>query len=397
MTRRVLQTRSVRDERLAALESVAGEFKAFRPASRVFTRIEAVPTIFCQFDHAVRVSGYPTERFTLVHGPSGHNKTTFTLGVGKSFLARNHYVNFIDAERTTPREYARTLISPELYDHPGFFAHKPKSYEDTVKYVRSWLNTIAKLRANGKLPKTTRALLILDSIRKLVPEGILAKILAAEAKEARGPKKKAKGVDGMGGRAAQIKAAMNSAWMDELTPLLEETKATMIAIARETDDPETTTQWTKGFKVGGGAALYYDSSLVSRIERAGWVTDGSSYEETGRKAQVYGERVRVTIRKTKVAGKDDKSVACYFHTSNGVLIPEGFDRARDILDLAQKFDIVKGTGWLSFGKKKLGQGMNRAVMNLTKDPVLLHQIEREVRKDFANHEPTEFDEDGVVS
>jgi hypothetical protein len=31
---------------------------------------------------------------------------------------------------------------------------------------------------------------------------------------------------------------MNSAWMDEIVPLLEETKTAMVIIARETDDPD---------------------------------------------------------------------------------------------------------------------------------------------------------------
>jgi recombination protein RecA len=401
MRRRVTEARADRDERLEALAAVADDFKSFRPAAQVFTRVEAVPTIFCQFDHAVRVSGFPTERFTLTHGPSGHNKTTFSMGLIRSFLARNHYALMIDAERTTPEDYARQLIGDDLYNHPGFFAHKPKSYEDTIERVRSWLLMIANLRAKGRIPKTTRALVVVDSIRKLVPENILKMIMAQQAKaEKEGKKaKKGRGADGMGGRGAQIKAAMNSAWMDELIPLLEEAKGTMNAVARETADPDAE-KWQKDagldFKVGGGTGLFYDSSLVMRAERAGWITDGSKFEETGQKAKIYGEKIRITIRKTKVAGKDDKQSVCHFHTSNGVLTPAGFDRARDVIELAKQFEIVTGTGWLSWGKKKLGQGMNNAVKRLYAEPDLLAALEREVRADFANHEPVEHDEDGVV-
>ena len=50
--------------------------------------MRAVPTIFPQYDRATRVGGHPIERWTTVHGPSNHGKTTFLHGLGASFLQR---------------------------------------------------------------------------------------------------------------------------------------------------------------------------------------------------------------------------------------------------------------------------------------------------------------------
>ena len=43
----------------------------------------------------------------------------------------------------------------------------------------------------------------------------------------------------------------------------------------------------------------------------------------------------------KVASKDAKTSTCHFHTSNGNLIPEGFDRARDILEAGVSTGIIE--------------------------------------------------------
>ena len=376
-------------QRRSSLEAVADRFKNFRPAREVLTRVRAVPTIFPQFDHAVRVGGFPIERFSLVHGPSSHGKTTWALGLMKSFLAREHLALLIDAERTTPFDWTQKMLG-EHAEHPGFYADRPQTYEATVDRVREFVTNLAEAREAEELPPETSAIIVVDSLRKLVPENILAKISKEGASGAMGS------IDGMGGRAAQIKAALNAAWLDELIPLLEQTRTAFVAIERETDDPDADV-WAKkygtNFKVGGGKALYYDSSLVMRVERAKWVQQKGGDDE---KATIYGERHRVTIRKTKVAGKDDKQSVAYFHTSNGVLVPEGFDRARDVLELAQRFEIVTGSAWLKWGTEKW-QGEHNAVVKLTGNTDMLDELEMEVRAKFEAVAPTEVTEDGEVS
>ena len=380
------QEKQAAGARRKALTAVAERFKSFRPARAVLTRVRAVPTCFVQFDHATKVGGLPIERFMLIHGPSSHGKTTASIGFMRSFLALDHFVLFVDAERTTPITWLEQMMGA-LTEHPHFFAQRPATYEDTVDAVRDFLTTLAAAREAGEVPTDTTALIVVDSLRKLVPANIMKKILKDDGKS---------GVDGMGGRAAQVKAAMNAAWLDELVPLLEQTQAGFLAIARETEDPNAD-QWAKkfgnDFKVGGGKAVYYDASLVMRVERASYVGEKG---EDGGKGETYGERHRVTIRKTKVAGREDRQTTCYFSTSNGVLVPAGFDRARDVVELAEQFGIVEAKGgWLRWGAHKWN-GRHQAVKKLAADPVTLGALELATRAEFEAKPPVEHDADGVV-
>src|SRR5262245_9383296 len=124
--------------RLAAMKKVAASFANLKPASETLTHIVAVPTCFIQFDHAVRVGGFPVERFSVAHGPSNHGKTVCTLGIIKSFLQIDHFALLIDAERTTPRDWVERMLGPDLVGHPGFLYKRPENYEKTIADVREY-------------------------------------------------------------------------------------------------------------------------------------------------------------------------------------------------------------------------------------------------------------------
>lgn len=368
---------SQKNARMSALAAVAGEFKSFRPASQVLTRVRAVPTIWPAFDYATKVGGLPIERFSLLHGPSASGKTYLTIGLLLSFLMRDHFGVLIDAERTTPISWLEKAMG-RYATHPGFFADRPKTYEATVAAVRAFVNTLRKLRDSGKVPENTSALIVVDSIRKLVPEDQFKRIMK-DAKAAGDKKEKLKD------RSAQIKAAMNAAWMDELIPLLEETQSAMVVIARETEDPDADARskmFGTNYKVGGGKALYYDASMNMRVERL--KAYGKKIKDGDKERLVpYGDLHQVTITKSKVSGKgEDLKTKSLFHISNGVLVPEGFDRARDVLEIAQRFAVVEGTSWLKYGRNKW-QGEHAAVKKLSESPKLLDQLEKDCRALFS--------------
>lgn len=388
-----MRTRNEGRDRLRALEAVAQKFKGLRPASEVLTAVRAVPTRFAQFDHATRVGGFPIERFSLLHGPSNEGKSIFALGIADSFLARDHFVLYIDAERTTPITWVRQLLGSRT-EHPGFRAAKPDTYEKTIEVVRDFLNTIIKSR--DSLPEDTGAVIIVDSLRKLVPAGLMKEILAEAKEEAEATKKARPGQRKPGittgrDRKAQLQARMNAAWMDEIVPHLEMASAGMLAIAREMVDPNNTNMWAiaqgENYKVGGGGAPYYDASLSMRTQRERWVDNGAS---EAKDRVIYGERHLLTIKKTKIGGKDDKVTRCRFHTSNGNHVPFGFDRARDVLELAGKFEVVKRPkgAWITWDSNRW-QGDNKAVLALTADPAKLARLEAEVRERFAEQRPDE--------
>lgn len=381
MRRRVaapVSERAARNDRFAHLAAAAKGFTAFRPASEVLTRVRAVPTILPQFDLATRVGGLPIERFSLVHGPSGGGKTYFTIALLLSFLMRDHFAILIDAERTTPITWMEIAMG-EYARHPFFFADKPQSYEATVAKVRNAVLQIKKLRDDKKVHEDTTAVLVVDSIRKLVPKDQFDRIMKQT---------KADSEEKVKDRSAQIKALMNAAWLDELIPLLDETMTSMVVISRETEDPDAKPirgkfgQTIKPIKVGGGKALYYDASMNMRVQRV------KSYGKkvsspSGDKLVPYGDVHRVDITKSKVSGKGEEyNASCEFHISNGVWVPAGFDRARDLLTIARAFEVVEGTGWLKYGKWKV-QSEDKAVKRLAEDAELFASIESDVRAEIA--------------
>lgn len=349
---------------LQGMERVASSFKAWRPATDVMVKVEAVPTIFPQYDIATRVMGHPIARFCRVRGPSNEGKTTFLIGMMLSFLQRCHFAGFADAERTTPPEWLQSMMGPYV-DHPAFSALPVRSYEHTVDAVREYCETIANAREKGDIPEETSGLICIDSIRKLVPKNLLKELMNKGTKD--------KGVDGFGGRAGQIKAALNAAWVDELVPLLADTRMAMLIIARETEDPDAGL-WDEGIKVGGGKALLYDSSLDIRIGRT-FISDPED------KKAMLGERHRIEIRKTKIGKKELKTPFGYFHTSNGIDCPEGFDRARDVLELAKQWGVVIQSGnSYRYDSVKLGVGERRALRTLRADEGMLAEMEMAARE-----------------
>jgi len=359
------------EKSLKGLAAVASRLGAFKPAHEVLVPVRSVKTVFPSFNHVSKVGGWPTARFNLLHGESGDGKTKFGMGIGLSFLQAGGFFAHHDAENTTPIDWPRSLFG-EWVTSPGFVATRISGFEQTRSEVRRFCETFAEARIKKEIPEETPAFYLLDSVRKLVPEKIweeLTKEAQGKPSRGRGGQAKKRGVDGYGGRAAQLKAALNAAWLDELIPLLAQTDVAMGCIARETLDEDGEV------KIGGGAALYYDSSLVARVERDGYITNGA----TDRKDEVvYGERHAVVVRKTKVAGREERWPTAYFHSSNGQLegVPAGFDPQRDVLELALSLGVAeqKGGGWITFGEERIGQGANKCTQLLHARPALYQAL-----------------------
>jgi len=330
---------SERRERLAAITRVASRFEGFRPAGEVLTKVRAVPTIFPMLNSATRCGGWPIERIGLVHGESQGGKTNLVLGLGKSFLERDSFFCYIDSEFATPAEYVAQMMG-EYNDHPGFQAMRPNSYEETRDAVRRFVDSLAAAKDKGELDKDTSALLVVDSIRKLIP----LRMVEALEKEA-----EKVGLDGMRGMAGSYRAALNAAWMDELTGLLFNTGTAMVIIARERKRLNAK-PFEKEYEIGGGESLVYESSIACRVTRT-FVKDGDD---------IVGERNNVRIWKSKVGSKvDGKWSDCGFHTSNGIKYPLGFDRARDVLEMSLACGVVDKKGgrtWVTVDAGPLGAG-----------------------------------------
>jgi RecA/RadA recombinase len=366
---------------MQALNEVAGDFKGWVQGRKVLTPVSSVPTIFPQFDVATRVRGYPIQRVVLVHGPSNHGKTTFMLGLGRSFLERGHFYFHVDAEMTTPEPWVQENLG-QMADSPNFLAIRPESFEETAEAVRSAADKLRAMRDSKKIPLETVALFGIDSLQKLVPKDFLTKLLDPK-------QNKDQNIDPLKGRGGMFLAALNTAWMRELIPLLYHCNAGLVLLGRESQNTEKSGMFDRDYKVGGGNAVYYDSSLVCRITRAEWVKRGSGDNE-----RIIGERHAVEITKTKVGHKDAKITRCYFHTSNGQHIPAGFDRARDVLELGLRAGVLKKDGNaiedLETGER-YGANINDAVLKLSdvENVMTLDDLQMRV---LAVAQPEETDE-----
>lgn len=372
-----------RARQMAAIQKAmtAGGFK---PASDVLTLVRSVPTVCVQVDHALRVGGWPLERIGGIHGPTHEGKTLFTLLLVLSFLMRGHFVLYLDAEQTTAIDWVAKLLGA-WSSNERFCASRTTIYEDVTEEVRAFFEMVAQLRKDGIVSKDTSALVVVDSLKKLTPRSIFKKVIEG-----------AGGYDGTDGRTGQIKAKYNTAWFDELPPLLTRTGGAIVFVLREMEDTQATSfekAIGNDYKVGGGKSVQFEPSILARVTRASYLYEGS---EEAKKA--IGERHRVTIRKSKVAGKDGKVSVAYFHSSNGKLIPEGHDRVRDVIELAEAFGVVQKSGaWLSHGDERIACGINNVVKVLTANTEWLERIEVDVRKCFEEKKAQEHDEDGVIA
>lgn len=384
----LVQEMSKDGDRRAAMQSVAARFSGPRPAFEVLRKVKGVPTIFPFLDLQTKLGGWPIERPALVHGPSNMGKSALCLGLVKSFLERDHFAMWIDAEYTTDSRWLNMLKVPK---HPGFSAKRPKSYEEAVEVVHEWATTIADKREAGDLPEDMSGICVVDSIGKLSPENLMKDLFkATRADEADRVGKK--GIDGAGGRAGQILAKMNNAWMNQLVPLMGTTGMCIVIIAREYENSDTS-PWAEEFVVAGGKNINFDSSLTLRVSRGEYIKQGE-----GKDAKMYGERHKVTIRKTKIGRKEDKRPEAYFNSSNGMLegVPAGFDTVRDYLETAIEIGLVEQKGaFFHFGAVKLGQGEHKVVQRLYAEPVLYESLRLAVRDSIAKIialEPGESDE-----
>lgn len=359
----------------AKLGAAAERFANHRPAIEVFRKVRAVQTRFIQLDHATRVGGLPIERVIVIHGPSSEGKTVLTLGLEGSFLALDHFAKHLDAERTTDQDWVRKLIGDQL-THRNFFACRPDTYEEAIVEVRNFATDLIAAREAGEVPPETAGIVIVDSLQKLVPANLLKEILEEDAKQS-----DVKIHDRMGMR----QAAANTVWLRELIPLADKASLAVVLITRESEDPDADDRTRKagyGFKVLGGKGVVYDSSLVIRPRRSSYVTTTDG--------EVIGEKIECTIRKTKVGEKDGRSSVFHFHTSNGLLVPYGFDRARDVVELAKRFEVVKVAGnSFMFDKRRIGVGVDNSVKRLTGEAELLAEVEAATREQFAHHAPVE--------
>ena len=113
----------------------------------------------------------------------------------------------------------------------------------------------------------------------------------------------------------------------------------------------------------GGRALKFYSSVRIDIRRLAQIKKGDS---------VVGHRAKIKIAKNKVSSPFKKAEV-------DIIYGEGISYEGDVLNLALKDGIVKKSGAsYSFGKEKLGVGLEKVRESLKEDKKTLNAIKKEV-------------------
>lgn len=335
--------------------------KGWGKAADVFDEIDAVSTVFPDFNRASRVGGLAVRRIITVHGPTHGGKTAFVLGLVKSFVDAGFIAGYVDAEYTLGRKFADELVR-ELENAPNFLAKRPESYEETIEAVDTFLKYTAGLR---KQHPDLKSILVVDTINKLVPKRELSKMTGTS----KGAEEVSKGHHG------RYRASINQAWLDKLTPMIARAECSLVLIAQErekqSDNPYDDVQ------VKGGAGIAYDSSMMIRVQKAKPVFRPGV--ENPKNDDIIGNMHRVKIWKSKVAYMDGRFTLATFHISNGKITPPGLDLARDAFEIGVRVGAVKQNGsWFSYERRKF-QGSVKFVKHLSDNPERLHKLLADVQ------------------
>lgn len=351
--------------------------KGWRRSADALDKIEVVSTIFPDFNRATRCGGLPINRMHTVHGVTHGGKSAFVIGLIKSFLDGGHAGAYIDAEHSTPQEFAAELMG-DLQKHPNFFGKAPDTYEDTIDAVNEFLKMMTVLR---KDEPGRKCIVVVDTVNKLTPERELKNVLKSGGEEV------------SKGSAGRYRAAVTQAWLNHLSPRLKPAGCAMVFVAQEREQADAQ-PWDVdgGVEIKGGQALSFDASMLIRVSKSIAVRDMSTATENN-KGAITGFAHRVRIYKSKVSHMDGAFSDCTYHFSNGAVTPAGFDTARDAVMVGKRLGLVTVSGsWLTWNKRRW-QGEMKGVLWLSANADALHgllsEIERVLAEQRRKHLPAE--------
>ena len=295
--------------------------------SRETLDVEVIPSGSILLDEALGVGGYPKGRIIEIYGPESSGKTTLALQAIAESQKAGGIAAFIDAEHALDPVYAKNIG----VNIDELWISQPDNGEQALEITES-------LVRSGAVD-----IIVVDSVAALTPQA-----------EIEGD---------MGDSHVGLQARLMSQALRKLTGILSKSNTTIIFINQIRmkigvmfGNPETTT--------GGNALKFYASVRmdVRRIESIGKNAD-----------EIQGNRVRVKIVKNKVAPPFRK---CELDLMFG----SGISRVGSLLDAALKYEIIEKSGaWYSYEGEKIGQGRDKTIEYLEKNPEFTDSLETRLR------------------
>ncbi|MEK7575851.1 MAG: recombinase RecA [Patescibacteria group bacterium] len=289
--------------------------------------VDTIPTGSISLDIALGVNGVPRGRVIEIFGPESSGKTTLALHIVAEAQKKNGLCAFIDAEHALDPEYSKKL-GVKTKD---LLISQPDTGEQALEITESLIRS-------GSID-----VIVIDSVAALTPKA-----------EIEGE---------MGASHMGLQARLMSQALRKLTAIVAKSKTVVIFINQIRmqigimfGNPETTP---------GGKALKFYSSVRIEVRKTAQIKKGE---------EVIGNRVRAKVVKNKVAPP--------FRTAEfDIIYNEGISYTGDILNLGEKFGIIKKSGSsYSYEKESLGRGYDNARIFLKENPKITQEIAKKIKE-----------------
>ena len=289
--------------------------------------IDAIPSGSILLDAALGIGGYPRGRVVEIYGPESSGKTTLALHAIAESQKQGGIAAFVDAEHALDPVYAKNLG----VNVDELWVSQPDTGEQALEIVES-------LVRSGAMD-----IIVVDSVAALVPRA-----------EIEGD---------MGDSHMGLQARLMSQALRKLTGTISKTHTCLIFINQIRmkigvmfGNPETTT---------GGFALKFYSSMRLEVRKVESIAHGNE--------EVVGNKVRVKVVKNKVAPPFRKA-------EMDIMFGKGISAVGSLLEAALQTNIVEKAGsWYSYGKERIGQGVENARLFLESNPAVYADVEKKVR------------------
>ena len=322
------------EDKLKALETALtqikkqfGEGAVMRLGQNNTLQVESIPTGSLSLDLALGIGGLPRGRIVEIYGPESSGKTTLALHCVAEGQKMGGNASFIDVEHALDPVYASALG----VDVDSLLVSQPDTGEQALEI------TEALVRSNAI------DVIVVDSVAALVPRA-----------EIEGE---------MGDSHVGLQARLMSQALRKLAGAISKSNCVAIFINQLREkvgvvygNPEVTP---------GGRALKFYSSVRIDVRKKEVIKNGTD---------IIGSHTKVKVVKNKVAPP-------FREVEFDIMYGQGISRVGELLDLAEKLDIVQKSGaWFSYNGTRIGQGRENAKKFLQDNPDIFEEITGQVKQ-----------------
>jgi len=318
------------DELIKELQKEFGEGAVMKLEEMPKVDVEVISTGSPSLDLALGVGGLPRGRIVEIYGPEASGKTTVALETIAEAQKKGGNVAFIDVEHALDPEYAKRIG----VDINKIIISQPDSGEDA-------LNLVERLVKSGLFD-----VIVVDSVAALAPKAELE--------------------GEIGDHFIGLQARLLSQALRKLTGIISKTKTILIFLNQ--------TRAQIGGMIGGqettpgGKALKFYASVRIELKKVAQIKKGD---------EIIGTKVKARVVKNKVAPP--------FKTAEfEIYYGEGISYEADLLNLGEKYGVIKKTGTsLFFGDLKLGGSFQAAREFLKQNPKVAKEIFEAIKKSIV--------------